>query len=170
MLEKIQKLNILQRIWIFIIGKKAPNMMTQVSVAIGFAIWLYLFSWHLITFLAISLMGNLDNASQLEAAFARIGSQYSGYIFGNVTSYLLVHAIAQMIIFGVALTGLVLIWRQKKLGFLLYIFSNAAVYPVTFFIMGMHYMGNELSVFDFLLLLAITLYFATGYWLFYKNK
>lgn len=170
MLEKIQRYNILQKLWIFIIGKKSPNMITQVSVAVAFFAWLYLFSWHLITFLTISLMGNLTHANELEQAFARVGSQYSGYVFGNVTSYLLVHAIVQMIVFGVALIGLILVWREKKLGFLLYVFANIAIYPVTFLIMGPAYMWNELSIFDFLLLLAVTLYFFAGYWLFYRNR
>jgi hypothetical protein len=169
-LEKIQKYNILQKIWIFIIGKETPNLVTRVSVAVALFAWLYFFSWHLITFLTISLMGTLDNAQLLEIAFAKVGGQYSTYIFGNVTSYLLVHSLVQMIICGVSLSGLVLIWRKKKAGFLLYVFSNIAVYPVTFLIMGARYMYNELSIFDFFLLLALTLYFLAGYWLFYRKR
>ena len=170
MLEKIQKINILQRLWILIVGKESPNTVTQVSVAIAFFIWLYFFSWHLITFLTISLIGTLSNAAEIKLAYARIGSQYSGYIFGNVTSYLLVHSIAQFVVFGVSLAGLILIWRQKKIGFLFYIFSNIATYLVTFFILGAKYMFHELSIYDFLLLLTITLYFAAGYFLFYRGK
>lgn len=170
MIEKIQKLNIPQRIWYFIVGKDSPNMLTQASVAVGFFVWLYFFSWHLLTFLTISLMGTLKNASQIEAAFGKVGAAYQGFMFGNVTSYLFVHSLAQFVVFGTSLVGLILIWRQKKLGFLLYIFSNAATYLVTFFILGTRYIINEVSLFDFLLLLLITLYFATGYWLFYKNK
>jgi len=170
MLEKIQKINILQRIWIFIIGKETPNTLTQASVAIGFFVWLYLFSWHLITFVTLSLMGTLKNADKIEIAFARVGRQYAGYIFGDVTAYLMVHSIIQFIVFGVSLTGLILIWRKKKLGFLLYIFSNVATYIVTFFILGSKYMFNELSFYDFLILLTVTLYFAAGYFLFYRGK
>ena len=170
MIEKIQKINILQRIWIFIIGKETPNTLTQASVMVGFFVWLYLFSWHLITFVTLTLMGTLKNADKIELAFARVGRQYAGYIFGDVTSYLMVHSVAQFIVFGVSLTGLILIWRKKKLGFLLYIFSNAATYIVTFFILGSKYMYNELSFYDFLILLTATLYFAAGYFLFYRNK
>lgn len=170
MLEKIQKINIPQRIWIFIIGTVKPNMLTQVSVAIGFCIWLYLFSWHLLTFLTLSLMGTLDKATELDAAFNRIGSKYQMLLPGNITTYLWVHSLVQLIVFGVALVGLILIWRQKKIGFLLYIFSNAATYVVTFLVLNMSYMWNELSIIDFVLLLAVTLYFTLGYFLFYRGK
>ncbi|MBK9192574.1 MAG: hypothetical protein IPM77_14330 [Crocinitomicaceae bacterium] len=43
MLEKIQKINIPQRIWIFIVGTEKPNMLTQISVALGLCIWFYFF-------------------------------------------------------------------------------------------------------------------------------
>lgn len=145
-------------------------MLTQVSVAIGFCIWLYFFSWHLLTFLTLTLMGTLEKANELDIAFNRVGSKYQLLLPGNITTYLWVHSLAQLIVFGVSLAGLVLIWRQKKIGFLLYIFSNAATYLVTFLILGLSYMSNELSVIDFLLLLAVTLYFSLGYWLFYKGK
>lgn len=170
MIEKIQKINIPQRIWVFIIGTVKPNMLTQVSVAIGFFIWLYFFSWHLLTFITLSLMGTLDKSEELHAAFNRIGSKYQMLLPGDITTYLWIHTIVQLIVFAVALIGLILIWRQKKIGFPLYIFSNIATYIVTFFLLGMSYMYNELSVYDFLMMLAVTIYFASGYWLFYKGK
>jgi hypothetical protein len=170
MLEKIQQINIPQRIWIFIVGTTKPNMLTQASVAIGFCIWLYFFSWQLLTFVTLSLMGTLDKATELDAAFNRIGGNYQMLLPGNITTYLWLHSLIQLILCGLSLTGLILIWRQKKFGFLLYIFSNAAVYLVTFLLLGMAYMWNELSFMDFILMLAVTLYFATGYWLFYRKK
>ncbi|MBI3134353.1 MAG: hypothetical protein HYZ14_06710 [Bacteroidetes bacterium] len=170
MLEKIQKINLLQRIWVFIIGTTRPNMLTQVSVIIGFCVWLYFFSWHLLSFITLSLMGTLDKTGEINAAFNRIGSHYQLLLPGNITTYLWIHALVQLIVFGVSLTGLILIWRQKKIGFLLYIFSNAATWVVTFLLLGMAYMWNEISRVDFLLMLLVTVYFGLGYWIFYRNK
>lgn len=169
MLEKIQKINIPQRIWIFIVGTEKPNMLTQISVAIGLCIWFYFFSWHLLTFLSLTMMENLDKANELDSAFNRIGGKYQMLLPGNITTYLWIHSLIQLIVFSISLTGLILIWRKKKIGFLLYIFSNASTYIITFFVLGLAYMANELSFFDFVLLLGATLYFATGYWLFYKK-
>ncbi len=169
MLEKIQKINIPQRIWIFIVGTEKPNMLTQISVALGLCIWFYFFSWHLLTFLSLTLMENLDKANELDSAFNRIGGKYQMLLPGNITTYLWIHSLIQLIVFSVSLVGLILIWRKKKIGFLLYIFSNASTYIITFFVLGLAYMANELSFFDFVLLLAATLYFATGYWLFYRK-
>ena len=170
MLEKIQKINIPQRIWLFIVGTTKPNTLTQISVAIGLLVWLYFFSWHLLTFVTLSLMDTLDKATEVEAAFNRIGGNYQLLLPGNITTYLWIHSLVQLIVFGISLTGLILIWRRKKLGFILYIAGNIATYAVTFLILNMAYMWNELSFVDFVLMLIITLYFATGYWLFYKGK
>lgn len=170
MLEKIQPLNILQRIWIFILGTKRPNMLTQVSVIVAACVWLYFFSWHMLTLLTLSLMGSIDKSAELEAAFNRIGAHYQMLLPGNITTYLWIHALVQLILLLISLTGLILIWRQKKIGFLLYIFSNAATYIATFFILGLAYMWNELAWMDFVLLLTVTLYFLTGYWLFYRKN
>lgn len=169
MLEKIQKINIPQRIWIFIVGTEKPNMLTQISVALGLCIWFYFFSWHLLTFLSLTLMENLDKAHELDSAFNRIGGKYQMLLPGNITTYLWIHSLIQIIVFSVSLVGLILIWRKKKIGFLLYIFANASTYIITFLVLGLAYMANELSFFDFVLLLGATLYFATGYWLFYKK-
>lgn len=170
MLERIQEINIPQKIWYGIIGKTKPNMLTQISVAIGLCIWFYLFSWHLISFLSLSLMDTLDKAVEIENAFNRIGGKYQTFLPGNITTYLWIHALVQVVIYAISLTGLILIWRQKKLGFVFYISANIATYLASFFIMGMYYMYHELKLIDFILLLAITLYFALGYWLFYRNK
>lgn len=169
MLEKIQKINILQRIWIFIIGTKKPNLLTQISVAIALCIWFYFFSWNLMSFLSMVLMDTLDHANELEMAFNRVGGRYQYFLHGNITTWILVHAFLQIILSALSLIGLILIWRQIKSGFMLYIFSNAAVYVVMFFVMGPAYIWHETSLVDFVLLLMITLYFLTGYWLFYKK-
>lgn len=170
MLERIQEINIPQRIWYFIIGKTKPNMLTQISVAIALCVWFYFFSWHVISFLSLSLVDTLDKATEIEMAFNRIGSQYQLFLPGNITSYLWIHELIQLIIFTVSLVGIILIWRQKKIGFILYISSNIATYLASFLILGLYYIYNELKLIDFILLLLVTLYFALGYWLFYKKS
>lgn len=168
-IEKIQKINLLQKLWVFIVGNEPPNMLTRVSVAIGLCVWFYFFSWHLLTFLTLSLMDGLDKAAEFESAFNRIGSSYQIILPGSITTYLFVHALVQLVLAILSLTGLILIWRQKKFGFVLYFIGNGLIYVATLFIMGTAYMWNELSIVDFVLLLVITLYFLVGYWVMYKR-
>ncbi|MBK9192573.1 MAG: hypothetical protein IPM77_14325 [Crocinitomicaceae bacterium] len=113
-------------------------------------------------------MENLDKANELDSAFNRIGGKYQMLLPGNITTYLWIHSLIQLIVFSVSLVGLILIWRKKKIGFLLYIFSNASTYIITFLFLDWHIWPTN-YLFDFVLLLAATLYFATGYWLFYRK-
>lgn len=170
MLERIDKLNIPQRIWYFIVGREKPNMLTQISVAIALVIWFYFFSWNLLTFLTITLMDTLDQAAAIESAFNRIGRPYQTFLHGNILTYLLINSVVQLFINAASLIGLILIWRKKRAGFLVYIFANLATWLTAVLMMGLSYVAHENSLADFVLLLAVTLYFFTGYWFFYRRK
>lgn len=172
-IQKIEKLNLLQRLRRIVLGKEKPDLLTRTSVLVGLVVWVYLFSWHLLTFLSIILMNNLkpQGNSQgpqiIKAAFQRVGSREYGY--SDTLNRLLVHSIGEMILYGIVLIGLILIYRKKRLGFLLYIFAFLGTFVLTFFIMGTDYMSKELSMVDSLLILFGVLYFAIGLFLFYKK-
>ena len=168
--SKKDKKSVLQRISRLILGKERPNFITQVSVILGFLIWVYLLAWHVLTFMAIILMDTLKQADRLEGAFMRVGSKLYGY--ENTINRLTVYTLAEFIVFTVVLIGLILIWRRKKVGFLIYVFGNVCIPLTTIVVLGFDYFRLETPTFDLILYGATTLYFGLGaMWLYkWKNK
>jgi hypothetical protein len=169
-LEKIVAVTIPQKIKGLILGKARPNLLTRVSVGAGLVVWIYLFSWHLLTFLSLQMMSGLKPGWRRDVvpAFHRVGSKLYGY--ADTVNMLSVHSLVQFLMYFMILLGLILIWRNKKLGFLLYIFGAIGSLIVTFIILGWEYLINETTPTDFVLILGSTLYFAIGAWWFYKWK
>ncbi|MEO9533051.1 MAG: hypothetical protein ABJG68_08950 [Crocinitomicaceae bacterium] len=169
-LEKVVAVTIPQKIKQLILGKERPNLLTRVSVGAGLVIWVYLFSWHLLTFLSLQMMSGLKPGWRRDVvpAFHRVGSKLYGY--ADTVNMLSVHALVQFLMYFMILLGLILIWRKKKLGFLLYIFGAIGSLIVTTIILGWDYLINETTPTDFVLIMGSTLYFAIGAWWFYKWK
>ena len=169
-LEKVVAVTIPQKIKQLILGKERPNLLTRVSVGAGLVIWVYLFSWHLLTFLSLQMMSGLKPGWRRDVvpAFHRVGSKLYGY--ADTVNMLSVHALVQFLMYFMILLGLILIWRKKKLGFLLYIFGAIGSLIVTTIILGWDYLINETTATDFVLIIGSTLYFAIGAWWFYKWK
>ena len=167
-LEKREKLTPLQRLRRLILGKTRPNRATRVSVGIGFLIWVYLVSWPLLTVMVLTLMGSLEQAEVLEGAFSRLGSKLYGYT--NTSTRLLIHSLVQLAAYFLVLVALILIYRKKRLGFLLYIIGNAVVILATLFILGLKYFQHEHTYIYLILIGITTLYFGLGALWFYKIK
>jgi hypothetical protein len=150
------------------LGRYRPNFITQVSVIIGFISWLMLVFGHLISFFSVTLFTKLEQAKLIREAYDRVG--YVQYNYRNTIQLMFVHSSFQLVIYLIALVGLILIWRQKKVGYLLYVFSLIASIIVTFFIMRIGYLMAEISTLHYILLGANILYFGIGYFLFYRPK
>jgi hypothetical protein len=167
-LEQQIKSTVLQQIGYLFLGRYRPNFIIQVSVIIGFISWLMLVFGHLISFFSVTLFTKLDQAELIREAYNRVG--YVQYNYRNTVNLMFVHSSFQLVIYLIALVGLILIWRQKNSGFVLYVFSLIASILVSFFIMRIGYLMAEISVFHYILLTANILYFGIGYFLFYKRK
>jgi hypothetical protein len=167
-LEQQIKSTVLQKIGYLFLGRFRPNFITQVSVIIGFISWLILVFGHLISFFSITLFTKLDQAELIREAYNRVG--YVQYNYRNTVNLMFVHSSFQLVMFIIALVGLILIWRQKNSGFVIYVFSLIASILVSFFIMSIGYLIAEISVVHYILLTANILYFGIGYFLFYKRK
>lgn len=166
-LEKLRNTTASQRFKRVILGKERPNLLTRVSVITAFIAWLYLFSWQILTFLSIILLDNLDQSDYVKAVYVRVGNVYGN----NITNKLFVHSACQIGLYLIILFGLILIWRKKKLGFLIYVIGNLVSFLLTFVLMGFYYLVNEIPIFDFILIGGLTLYFSIGLFIFYrKNK
>lgn len=167
-LVKTQKKTALQRIRNVILGQEKPNFFTRVSVTTGFIVWVYLFSWQILSFIAFMLMGSLKQADLVERSFRRVGKKL--YDIDHILNRLLIHSFAEFIAFGLVLLGLILIWRKRKIGFIVYVIGNVSILLCTLFILGREYLFKEVSSFDIILILVSSLYFGIGIWWFYKHK
>ena len=163
----VEPKNLLQRVRRLILGKEKPNFLTRVSCGVGFVVWIYLISWHLLTFIALFLFDTLKSSDVIRASFNRVGGRY---IQGDPINHLLVYSVMEIIIYLVMLIGLILIYRKKKIGFLLFVFGGAATFLVTFFIMGYTYLAEETSLGDILILGTTVAYFGIGALIFYRKK
>ena len=134
-LEKKPKRSLIQRIKHVILGKERPNLLTRLSVWAGFLLWIYLVSWQILTLLSLVLMGSLKQADLVEKSFIRVGSKLYGY--ADTVSLITIHTLLQLVAFGVILFGLILIWRKKRLGFLLYVIGNVLIILITVFVLGL---------------------------------
>jgi hypothetical protein len=167
-LKKKEKKSVFQRLRNLILGKEKPNLLTRISVGAGFLIWIYLISWHVLTLLSILLMGSLKQSELVEGAFNRVGSKL--YSYPDTINTLTVHTLLQLILFGIILLGLVLIWRKKKIGFLLYVASHVGTIFITIIVMGMEFFTAETSITDLIITGSATLYFGIGALWFYRGK
>ncbi|MEX1000885.1 MAG: hypothetical protein WDZ35_02100 [Crocinitomicaceae bacterium] len=167
-LKKHEKRSFLQRIIRLILGKEKPNFITQTSVVAGFLIWVFLLSWHILTFMAILLMGSLKQGEKLEGAFLRVGKKLYGY--DDTINRLGIYTLAEFVLFTLVLIGLILIWRRKKFGFLLYVFANVCIPLLTMILMGFEYFRSETTTLELILYGSTTLYFGIGALWFYKWK
>lgn len=156
-----------QRVKRIILGSKKPNLLVRVSVLGGFLIWLFLSSWHLLTLLSLVLFRNLDKASRIGSNYQSIGYKY-GYT--DPINRLLFHSIFQLAIYFIILVGLILIWRRKKIGLLIYIIANVSTLLFALILMGTPYLSNEITLLDYCLIGITTLYFGLGFFLFYRDK
>ncbi|MDA7802998.1 hypothetical protein N8987_00285 [Crocinitomix sp.] len=166
-LEKTVKTTLFQRVRKIILGNERPNLLTRVSVISGFIVWLYLFSWHLITLLSLLLLGNLKRSSMIRAAYNDVGEMYH---YTDTINRLKLYSFIEVIVFLAILIGLILIWRRKKTGFLIYVISSVLTLLITYIVMGLKYFLAEIPVIDFILIGVSTAYFSIGILWFYRKK
>ena len=166
-LPTVEPKSLLQRVRRLILGKEKPNLLTRISCGVGLVLWIYLVSWHILTFVALFLFDTLKSSDVIRASFNRVGGRY---IQGDPINHLLVYSLLEIAIYFVMLVGLILIYRKKKLGFLLFVFGGLATFLGTFLIMGYDFLMKETSIGDLLLLGAAVAYFGLGALIFYRKK
>jgi hypothetical protein len=160
-LVKIDERTVVQKVKHFFLGKEKPNLFRRISVVFGFFIWLYFAIWQGLIFLSIVLMNRLQNPEMIQKTFDRIGAKYTFlHRWGlNTTDVLLYHSLGMFVFFGLSLFGLILIYRQKKSGHILYLFSNIFAVIFTIVLLGMNYFNQEISLIDKIIFTIVTLYF-----------
>lgn len=165
-LDKIKNKNLSLRIRTIILGSEKPNLIIRMSTLGGLLIWLYFFSWHLITFLSLVLLDNLKQATNVRAAYGRIGYHYG---YSDTINRLTLYSAMQILVYIVLFISLILIYRKKRTGLIMYLVTTIAGLLITFFVMGFHFMKFEISILDYILILASITYFSLGFLLFYRK-
>lgn len=170
-LVKIDEKTLVQKLKKIVLGKEKPSKFRRVSVIFGFGIWLYFTLWQVLIFLSIIFRSRLKNPAMIESAFDQIGMQF-GFMHRwglDTIKVLLVHSIVVLIFYFFSLIGLILVYREKKTGSILYGLSNGFVMLFTFIFLGFNYVMTQISLVDIILFAAVTLYFLLGS-LFLKKK
>ena len=172
-LVRINEKTLIQKIKTFIIGKEKPNWFTRLSVLAGFAIWFYYAIWHLLIFLSITFTDQLKNPALIRETYGKIGGKYNFNIRyqnmnWNTMDVVYMHAFIMLILLIVSLTGLVLIYRRKKWGYIIYLLGNVSIILFSLFFLGTAYFKEQISNFDKIMFLVVTIYFFIGMF-FLKN-
>lgn len=165
-LETIRKTTLAQRFRRLLLGKEKPNLLTRISVISGFVVWLYLFSWQMLTCVSILLLGQLDQSNYVRATYNHVGSAYKT----DIINLLFLHSIIQIGIYFLILFSLILIWRRIKVGFLIYVLGYLTTLAISFFLMGVNFLVKEIPLVDYILILTSVLYFSIGIFIFYGRK
>lgn len=166
-LEKIVKTTLFQRFRHLVMGSEKPNLLTRISVISGAVVWLYLFAWQLMTFISMLLIGNVHQSGIIRSAFYDLGIE--NYNLRDTVTSMKMHSMTQLVIYLIILASLILIWRKRKIGFLIYVVGNVASLFITIVMLGWAYLLNEIPIFDFILIAVSTLYFSIGIFLFYRK-
>lgn len=171
-LVKINERTVVQKVKRFFLGEDKPNLFRRISVLVGFFIWLYFTIWQALIFLSIVFMNRLQNPEMIQDAFSRIGAKYTFlHRWGlETTDALLYHSLGMFVFFGLSLLGLVLIYRQSKIGHILYFLSNVSAIIFTIIFLGMNYFNHEISLIDKIIYSSITLYLGLGIFFFKVKK
>ncbi|NOQ75394.1 MAG: hypothetical protein GQ574_25510 [Crocinitomix sp.] len=118
-------------------------------------------------FIATLLIGNVHESGTMRSAFHNLGK--ANYGLRDTVINLNMHAIVQLVIYFIILASLVLIWRKRKIGFLIYVLGNVTSLFITTLMLGWAYLLNEIPIFDFILIAITTLYFSVGIFIFYRK-
>lgn len=171
-LVRIDERTLVQKIKQAILGKEKPSLFRRISVLIGFGVWLYFAVWQGLIFLSIIFMDKLKNPEMIKDVFNRVGAKYTFmHRWGLKTiDVLTLHSLGMFVFYGLSLFALVLIYRQKKFGHILYFFSNSFAIIFTIIFLGWNYFNQEISMIDKIIFGAVTLYFTLGIFFFKKKK
>ena len=174
-LVRIDEKTLIQKIKFLIIGNEKPNWATRVSVLIGFAIWIYYITYLSVIFLSILFVDKLENPELIRSTFGSIGGKYNFNILYESMNWaaidvILYHALISICLLFISLLGLIFIYRRKKMGYILYLIGNSLTAIFTAIFLGLLYLKDQITMFDKLLFLGITVYFLIAMFFLKREK
>lgn len=151
-LEKEKSLTV--RLKKFVFGTKAPDFFSRIIFFLGLAGWTLSFLWSVAVFIATFFIDEIDHADKARAVFTRLGEKYGIEDFlQSFQMFTIVHMIALAFV----LLALILIWRDKLFGFVIYFVGYGLAIFAMPIILNFEYMWKEISIFDKVLYIVMTL-------------
>lgn len=144
----------------FFLGKQTPDLFTRISCNIALLYFFYIFLWALTIFIAFNFGQNLPKAKNWNDLFLAIGTKYGiSDIYFSFTLYL-----ATLIAFSLFLfAGTLMVWRKKINGYLLVLSSTFVCSMVPFLLLGIDYVKNESSWFEYTFAAIVIILFTIDY-------
>lgn len=143
---------------VIIFGEKRPEIYTRFTFYFNTAIWFVFLSWHLISYLSISLRDLIfvEKKIDVEALiFAR--GKILGFRPYEFLNLLLSYHITSAICWGTIFIGLILMWRKKKIfNYFIFVPFLAYVLMILFFLRWRYFM-EDTTFFDKISLLIFVL-------------
>jgi hypothetical protein len=151
-LEKEKSLTV--RLKKFVFGTKAPDFFSRIIFFLGLIGWTLSFLWSVAVFIATFFIDEIDHADKARAVFTRLGEKYGIEDFlQSFQMFTIVHMIALAFV----LLALILIWRDKLFGFVVYFVGYGLAIFAMPIILNFEYMWKEVSTFDKILYIVMTL-------------
>jgi hypothetical protein len=128
------------------LGKKTPPIFTRIACNLALLYFLYVFFWALTIFIAFHFGQNLPKAENWNTIFSSIGTKYHiSDIHFSFTLYLISLLTCSVIM----LAGVLMVWRNRLNGYLLVLIPTLVCTTIAFMVLGMEYVKNEASWFEF---------------------
>lgn len=150
------------RIRKFFLGKETPSIFSRISCNIALLYFLYIFLWSVAIFIAFNFGQNLPKAKNWNELFQAIGTKYNiADIQFSFTLYLISLLTFSLILF----VGVLLVWRRKLRGYLMVIFSAMFCTGISLILLGIEYVKNEATWFEFGFGAIVIAFFTIDYFL-----
>jgi hypothetical protein len=153
----INERTIVQKVKRIILGDERPSFYTRLSVVIAFSLWVYFTIWQTFILMSIVLVDRLKNPEMITTTFNRIGTKYAFmHRWGlDTTRTLMFYSVVVLCLYLISLFGLVLIYKQKKRGFALYLLPYGLSCVFTIVFLGMNYFNEQISFLDKVLFASV---------------
>jgi hypothetical protein len=151
----------------FILGKYNPSVYTQIVLILSI---LYFFWWiarYSINLIAIQMIEVLPKTEKINNLFNTVGERYA---IDNLKDTYFTVCIIELCCAGLFLTAIILLWRSYKLGYYLLYISFIISLPTIYFWLGMDFINNEQSRFEYIIPLILMALYIIDAIFFYKPK
>ena len=138
------------------------QFLSRIGCNIALLYFLYIFLWSVAIFIAFNFGQNLPKAENWNTLFQAIGTKYQiADIRFSFTLYLISLITFSLILFA----GVLLVWRKKMRGYLMVIFSALFCTGISIILLGVEYVKNESTWFEFAFGGIVIAFFTIDYFL-----
>lgn len=156
-----------KRIKKFILGTYNPSLYTQIILIASIFYFLWWVMRYTLNMIAIQMIEVLPETEKINQLFNDVGQRYA---IDNLKDTYFAICITELICAGLFFTSILLIWRAYKLGYYLFFLSFIVSLPTIYFWLGMDFINNEQSRFEYIIPLILMALCIIDVIFFYKSK